>query len=151
VHRKGKELAIITVWVDDLLMFATSDHTMEAMKNDIRSEWEMTDLGEPTKIVRIKITLKEQMVTISQRKYIENILKKEGLKHANAVSTLLDVNSLLEPNPEGGQGDQSNSYARLLGELQFLANTTRPDITFAVNRLAAYTANPSLQHMSALK
>jgi hypothetical protein len=103
------------------------------------------------KIVRIKITLKEQTVTISQRKYIENILKKEGLEHANVVSMLLDVNSPLEPNPEGGKGDQSNSYVRLLGELQFLANATRPDITFVVNRLAAYIANPSLQHMSALK
>ena len=46
---------------------------------------------------------------------------------------------------------RSNSYARLLGELQFLANATRPDITYAVNRLAAYTVNPSLQHTSALK
>jgi Reverse transcriptase (RNA-dependent DNA polymerase) len=35
MHYKGKELAIITVWVDDLLMFATSDYTMETMKNDI--------------------------------------------------------------------------------------------------------------------
>jgi hypothetical protein len=38
-----------------------------------------------------------------------------------------------------------------LGELQYLANTTRPDIAYAVNRLAAYTANPSIQHTSALK
>jgi hypothetical protein len=67
------------------------------------------------------------------------------------VSTPLDPNSPLQPNPEGNEGDQSNSFARLLGELQFLANATRPDITFAVNRLAAYTANPSLQHTTALK
>lgn len=38
-----------------------------------------------------------------------------------------------------------------MGELQFLANATRPDIAYAVNRLAAYTANPSLQHVSMLK
>ena len=30
-------------------------------------------------------------------------------------------------------------------------NATRPDIVFVVNRLAAYTANPSLQHVGALK
>jgi hypothetical protein len=111
----------------------------------------MTDLGEPTKIVGIKITLKEQSITISQTKYIENILQKEGLQHANMVSIPLDANCPLEPNPEGGKRNRSNSYVRLLGELQFLTNATRPDITFAVNRLAAYTANPSLQHSSALK
>ena len=57
----------------------------------------------------------------------------------------------IEPNPDGNQGDRSNSYARLLGELQFIANATRPDIAFAVNKLASYTANPSLQHSGMLK
>jgi hypothetical protein len=51
----------------------------------------------------------------------------------------------------GTTRNRSNSFAKLLGELQFLANSTRPDIAFAVNRLASYTANPSLQHFAALK
>ena len=54
-------------------------------------------------------------------------------------------------NPDGNKGNRSNSFARLLGELQFLANSTWLDITFAVNQLAAYTVNPSLQHFTALK
>ena len=33
----------------------------------------------------------------------------------------------------------------------FMTNTTRLDIAFAVNKLATYTANPSLQHARALK
>src|SRR5271168_1085547 len=61
----------------------------------------------------------------------------------------------LGPEPNFGiarnEGNHSNSFARLLGELQYLANCTRPDITFAVNRLASYTANPSLQHFAAVK
>jgi hypothetical protein len=57
VHHNGKELIIITVWVDDLLMFATSDHIMETAKDHIWSEWETTDLGELIKIVGIEITL----------------------------------------------------------------------------------------------
>ena len=63
----------------------------------------------------------------------------------------LDPNIKLEPNPDENEGNQSNSFARLLGELQYLANNMRPDITFGVNRLASYTANPSLQHVTALK
>jgi len=45
----------------------------------------------------------------------------------------------------------SNDYAHILGELQYIANTTHPDIAYAVNRLASYTSNPSIQHYSALK
>lgn len=48
-------------------------------------------------------------------------------------------------------GSCSNSFARLLGELQYITNAIWPDITYAVNRLASYTANPSLQHWTAIK
>jgi hypothetical protein len=58
---------------------------------------------------------------------------------------------LCKPNHGWLSHGNTNSYARLLGELQFIANSTRPDISYAVNKLAAYTANPSLQHHSALK
>jgi hypothetical protein len=78
-------------------------------------------------------------------------LKKEGIEQCNPVAMPLDPHSLLKPNPEGNQGDKSNSFARLLGELQFIANATRPDIAYAVNRLASYTTNPSLQHVGVLK
>ena len=67
------------------------------------------------------------------------------------MTTPLDTNIKLEPNPDGNKGNHSNSFAHLLGELQFLANCTRPDIAFAVNQLASYTANPSLQHFIAVK
>ena len=111
----------------------------------------MTDLGEPTKIIGIEITLTDHAIKISQRKYIENILAKEGLENINIVSTPLNPNLTIEPNPNRNKGDKQNSYARLLGELQFLANTMRPDIAFAVNRLTLYTANLSIQHVTAAK
>ena len=151
IWRVGDDFAIITIWVDDLLLFATTTKLMSKMKSDIKAEWEVTDLGEPSKIVGIEITTNEDSITISQSKYIESILKKEGLERCNPVAMPLDPGNPLEPNPEGNVGDRSNSFARLLGELQFIANATRPDIAYAVNRLASYTANPSLQHVGALK
>ena len=69
----------------------------------------------------------------------------------NAVSTPLDPNVALVPNPEDNEINCSNDYARLLGELQYILNTSRLDITYAVNRLASYTGNPSLQHYTAIK
>ena len=65
--------------------------------------------------------------------------------------TPLDPNVPIEANPDGNEGDRSNSYARLVGELQWIANCTRPDIQYTVNRLASYNANPSLQHTTVLK
>lgn len=98
----------------------------------------MTDLGEPTKIIGVEITQTDTSITISQKVYIESILEREGLSEINSVATPMDLNLKLQPNPDGNEGNRSNSFARLLGELQYLANCTRPDISFTVNRLAAY-------------
>ena len=151
VRRDGDNLEIITVWVDDLLLFATSEDLMNKMKSEIQSEWTVTDMGDPQKIIGIEITRSDDSIMISQQQYIENILRREGMLDANPVSMPMDPNIPIGPNPDGNEGSRSNSYASLLGELQFLSNATRPDISYTVNRLAAYTANPSLQHVSAIK
>src|SRR5262245_7803220 len=151
VRRNDQEVGIITVWVDDLLLFATSPSAMQHMKNSLTAEWEVTDLGQPSKIVGIEITLQNQSVTISQTKYIENILEREGMDDANPVGMPMDPHIKLEPNPEHHEPNRSNTFAQRLGELSFLSTSTRPDIAYAVNRLAAYTANPSVQHYTALK
>ena len=47
---------MITVWVDDILIFVTSIKMMEIAKHDLQETFEITDLGEPSKIVGIEIT-----------------------------------------------------------------------------------------------
>ena len=70
---------------------------------------------------------------------------------ANPVGTPLDLNVQLEPNPDDTSGNRSNSFACILGKLQWVANATRLDIAYAINKLATYTTNPSLQNVTTLK
>ena len=149
--QEGNDFIIVTVWVDDLLLFVTMNKLIERTKTSLEAEWELTDLGEPVKIVGIEIALGDCSVTISQCQYLESILQKEGMDRANPVGMLLEHNTKFEPNPDGNVGSRSNSYARLMGELQFIANATRPDIAYAVSKLSSYTANPSMQHVTMLK
>jgi hypothetical protein len=61
---------------------------------------------------------------ISQEKYIENVLKKEGMLDANPVTILMDTYIKLMVNPDNNEPNRSNSYAKLLGCLQFISNST---------------------------
>jgi hypothetical protein len=47
--------------------------------------------------------------------------------------------------------NKNNEYASLIGSLQYLTVATRPDIAYAVNWLASFTANPSFKHYNAAK
>ena len=81
IKQDGNDMVIITVWVDDLLIFASSN---EQTKSDLCTQWEVTDLGEPTKIIGIEVTQTNDSITISQKVYIESILKCEGLSKSIA-------------------------------------------------------------------
>ena len=147
----GDKVAIINVWVDDLMLFASSDTMMGHMKISIESEWQATDLGEPSKIIGIEVTIMPEYLRISQGKYIDNLLRKENMAEANPVGMPLDPNIKIGLNLIHNEPNRSNSYTKLLGELQYLVNTTWPDISYAINKLGSYTANPSLEHYGSLK
>ena len=82
---------------------------MENLKVELHSIFDITDIGEPTKIFGIKVTMGENSITISQSKYVESILKCEGMdpEKIKPVKSPLDSNVQLVPNPEGTNGDCS--------------------------------------------
>jgi hypothetical protein len=151
IRWQGNGFQIITVWVDDLLIFSTSEVGMCLTKTQIVSTWQTTDLGKPSKIIGIQITHGYNSISISQKQYIEYILRKEGMEFANPVATPLDHAVKIAPNKIQSDSNCSNPFACLLCKLQYVVNATRLDISFAVNRLVLYTANPSQDHYVMLK
>ena len=137
--------------MDDLLLFVTLECLIEQTKANLEAEWELIDLGKPVKIMGIEIVLRDHSITISQQRYLESILWKERMDNVNAVGILLDPNIVLELNLDRDVGDRCNLYARLISELQFLANATRPNIAYTISWLLVYTANPMIQHITTLK
>jgi hypothetical protein len=47
--------------------------------------------------------------------------------------------------------DQKWKYRSVIGKLNFLEKSTRPDIAYAVHQCARFTANPKLSHAEAVK
>src|SRR5260370_15021925 len=108
IKRKNDEVAIITIWVDDLLLFAGSNQIMNEMKNDLCSQWEVTNLGKPSKIIGIEITRSDDTIMISQKRSVESILTRQGLKEPHPASTPHDPKAKIKPNPEGNEDNKRN-------------------------------------------
>ena len=152
VRRKADGVEVVAVWVDDLLLFTSDSNLMENMKLELKLVFEITNLGEPAKIVGIEIErdCMKKTIRISQKQLIEGILQKEGLENAHPVAVLMDPSIQLQPS-EGESEGKSNSYASVIRSLMYLAVATRPDIAYAIFRLGSYMANPALSHWAAAK
>jgi len=132
--------------------------TMPPIK-DLKAHFDIKSLGQPNLLLGMKISQGNHIVTLSQTHYIDALLEKFGLADANPVFTPMDINvkldNVTEEQNDEGQGEKddkvTHGYAALIGSLMYLAIGTRPDIAFAVNKLAQFTQNPRPIHWTAVK
>jgi hypothetical protein len=119
---------------------------------------EVTDLGELHWMLGLEIKRDRDAWTIhlSQRVYIDSILRRYNLDGLKPLSTPMDTQVCLS-------SDQAPSttaefaimrdvpYREAVGALNWAALATHPDIAFAVATVARFTANPGPAHWEAIK
>lgn len=141
------------VYVDDLLIGFKSLKEIARVKNLLTRKFNMVDPGKVKDILSIHVERDKETGShkLSQRHYIENLLKTFNMENCKSLSTPLEAyiklekannytsnQKMLEPN--------ANLYRELIGRSLYLANATRPDITFAVSLLSRFCDNPSITH-----
>ena len=144
----GKECVIIALYVDDMLIFGTSPSMVHSTKRFLASQFHMKDMGEAKVILGVKIIRMCDSIMLSQKHYVEKILKRFGHFDAKPVSTPYDANTHLMKNRGDPVGQAE--YAHIIGSLMHLMNFSRPDIAYVVCRLSRYIHNPNNDHWSAL-
>ena len=153
---KNDDFTILIVWVDDILSFSLTDAGNDHIEQELKRKFEVNSIGNPNMILGFKFTQEDNYISLSQAHFVETLLQKFGLENANPVSTHIDPNINLDTpetseNEDKPNGKISNSYATLIGSLMYLVLGTRPDISYAVNKLAQFTQKPQPKHWTAVK
>ena len=73
------------------------------------------------------------------------MLQKFSTEHAKAVKMAVDTST------EDDESVDQQLYQSAIGSLLYLSIATRPEIAFAVGRVAKYSAKPTKQHWIAVK
>ncbi|KAL0402675.1 UNVERIFIED_CONTAM: Retrovirus-related Pol polyprotein from transposon TNT 1-94 [Sesamum latifolium] len=107
------------------------------------------DMDEADVILGIKLIRSTDGITISQSHYVEKIIEKFGYQNCRIAKTPYDSSVALFKNKTGVSVAQLK-YSQIIGSLQYLANGTRPDISFSVSKPARYTSCLDKTHWGAL-
>ncbi|KXZ41823.1 hypothetical protein GPECTOR_272g708 [Gonium pectorale] len=87
-------------------------------------------------------------VSLSQTSYIQKLLDRHSLQNAKPRSTPLPVGARLLPvTNTNTMLDDPSSYRALVGHLNYLATSTRPDNAQAFSGLARHRHRPTKVHM----
>jgi hypothetical protein len=158
VYHRGDVRIIIPVFIDDMTIAAKSKQDIQKVKNDLKAHFKLRDLG-PTSFllgVEVKRDRSKRTLTLSQRRYILDILERFEMSDCNEVATPLDpnirLNSSMSPQTtQDVEAMHSIPYLQAVGALMYLAVATRPDIAYSVGVLARFNKNPGQQHWKAVK
>lgn len=119
--------------------------------NELKSNFKITE-GNVNFYVGIEIIRNREAKTIfiHQSSYVERILERFNMLDAKIKSTPADLGMSLVSTGDLNTCDNL-PYRQAIGCLMFLANVTRPDITFIVNYLSRFISDYNEQHWRAIK
>jgi hypothetical protein len=102
----------------------------------------------------MSVRFSKKCMHISQAHAISSLLERAGMQDCNPVPTPCKTGQLWTkkdcPEPQE-TAERITHYRALVALANFIANWTRPDITFTVNKLCKFMSNPGPVHWSALK
>jgi hypothetical protein len=155
-HRHDDEgTLIIILYVNDITILGNNLKNINKLKTTLSNRYEMTDLGEIDSYlgVQIKHDRSTKRLEIDQSRYVLEIISHFWLSDTNPAHTPLpsgaDVH-LEKYDREASQAD-IKLFQQIIGSLLYVQISTRPDISFAVSRLAQYASNPSPHHIRLAK
>ena len=143
---------MILLYVDDLQLFYKAHKEVVVIKEKLKRQYKMVDLGTTKRFLGMNINRTEQGYSLHQTPYIENLLQRHNMTDAYGVDTPIDTHVTLEitKDDEDRPVDQT-TYLAMVGSLMYAAQMTRPDICYAVGLLSRFNTNPRTRHLTAAK
>ena len=177
-HRDGTYM-IVCMYVDDLVIAYSNRSMLDSFISQVKSKFKITQSDDLQKTLGFQIErTQDGGVFMHQQSYIRDVLKRFGMEDCNITETPIDpyirlckagtYNSRTGVSSTATQGENTvaNSniaqtkkkqkttetkipYRELIGCLLWISMGTRPDISYAVNQCARYSADPKPEHWTA--
>ncbi|GJR38406.1 uncharacterized mitochondrial protein-like protein [Tanacetum coccineum] len=149
IRRDKGDILLVQVYVDDIIFGSTKKSLCIEFEKMMHKKFQMSSTVELTFFLRLQVKQKEDVIFISQDKYVTEILKKFGFTDVKTASTPMETQKALLKDEDGEEVDV-HLYRSMIGSLMYLTSS-RPDIMFAVCACARYQVNPKVSHLHAVK
>lgn len=166
LRKDGQDLFLLD-FVDDMLLASHSDSLIDWVFAELCKEYAITDMGDVERYVGLYVhhDRASGQMWVHQAPYLTELAEKFGVSGRAHPDTPLPSDFVLahpwevsgEDPPESHHGrsdgllppDGVKRFQQIVGSLNYVAHSVRPDVAFAVNLLSRCTHCPRVRHMSA--
>jgi histone deacetylase 1/2 len=149
VLRRGSGIAYLLLYVDDVVLTASSTALLRQLIAQLLGEFSMKDLGALHYFLGISVTRSSSGFFLSQQQYAAELLDRANMVDCRPVSTPVDTHSKLSADA-GAPVDDASEYRSIVGGLQYLT-MTRPDLSYAVQQACLHMHDPRAHHLAMVK
>jgi len=147
-----ENLVIVVIYVDDIIVAARRDcDTVGRLYAHLSEEFEVKDFGLTKYCLGIEFSQKEGKITMNQRGYVDDLLKRFGMVDSKPVATPMSQGTKLARNEKIDSTQVDVPYRELVGALMYLSVCTRPDIAHAASYLSQFNNCYDSDHWTAAK
>jgi hypothetical protein len=151
VFYRGK--VIFAVYVDDGYFCGPNEKDIDKAIKDLRKAgYDIEDKGDLKDYLGVNVDyLANGRIKLSQPHLIDQIVHDIGLTTRSPTKSTPAKSSVILQRDELGQPfDQSFHYRSVIGKLNYLEKTTRPEISYAVHQCARFSEDPKQSHAKAV-
>ncbi|KAK3010923.1 hypothetical protein RJ639_011029 [Escallonia herrerae] len=149
VKINGQKLAIVLVYVDDLIITGDCEEEILQTKKNFSVRFQMKELGQLKHFLGLEIDRTQKRIFLHQQKYSKELLKKFGMPRCKPISIPIEPNAKICAHV-GKDLEDATMYRQLVGSLIYLT-LTRPDISYAIGVMSRYMQNPKKSHMDVVR
>ena len=141
IKKNNDGTTILLVWVDDMILAASSTVLINEMTEVLKNRFKMKDLGEISHFLGIEFSRRNDGIFMTQTLYLKNILDRFDMASCKSRATPCEM----KPASFDNQDDtvDVHNYREMVGSLVYAMVCTRPDISFIVTKLSQHLANPT--------
>lgn len=145
---KGEVLFIL--YVDDAVCLSKNKEEGDKLIKELQQlGYVLTDEGSLSAYLGIQIERKGNAVMMTQPAFVKRCVDSVQLKDNRMHDTPAEV--ILRRDNDGPPRKTNFHYRSVIGQMNYLAATTRPDIQFAVHQCARFCEDPKMSHEKAVK
>jgi hypothetical protein len=145
--------ALYVLYTDDTILASPNAKELDKIVEDMRRVGlKLTEEGDLSDFLGVQLERKGNRVHMSQPHIIDQILKDVRLDGPNVKtkSTPAATSTILGRHLDSEPFDGHFNYRSVIGKLNFLERSTRPDIAVAVHQCARFQSNPRKEHGQAI-
>ena len=153
-----KEMVIILIYVDDLILVGSSKERIERLKDQLSSKFEMKDLCHAQKILGMCIIRERERnrLMVSHNLYVEKMVSKFSMEDSKPVKIPLAGHSKFSSDQfpsldEVTKEMEKVHYYSMVGSVMFTMVSTRPNISHTISVLNRFMSNLEKEHWLGMK